>query len=439
MTMNLNIRKLKSFVSRCLYKFLLDGSLKAYGVIMEDTVHKFHSQYSIIGLAFSMQVGIGYLIAPLATFLNERFNSRLVAIVGGFLAGMGYIGRALFPPKTILHLLMYLSVSGFGFGLVNVITVVSLKESFEADYATAYSISMFASYIGVATLPPLLSYLEQSRSVEEGMLVLGIITSTLVVTGFFTDTTKNTKSEDSSYVETDSGELGSKPKGLSIEDNDFKAETALDETTGGPGYTETSQLMLQRSSNDEESKEGTKSSFKAWMRLFSKHPEFVALLYISTIGDMEFTSWSIFLVPYGEYLGIDSTTAVWLSTIGGISGFIGRVYSSVLFYHKRMNLTLGFHLPLSCLVVGYVISFIDSTFLALAATALLSGFGISVQSCVSSSLLPSCVCSYHFKHAVTVYYGIGGFATLLAGFSTDYHKCYLVSESQFDFSLRYHH
>lgn len=65
MTMNLNIRKLKSFVSRCLYKFLLDGSLKAYGVIMEDTVHKFHSQYSIIGLAFSMQVGIGYLIGEL--------------------------------------------------------------------------------------------------------------------------------------------------------------------------------------------------------------------------------------------------------------------------------------------------------------------------------------------------------------------------------------
>lgn len=62
MIKGLETRKVGSFFARCLYKFLVDGTLKGFGVIVESTVKRLKSPYYLTGLTFSMQNGICFLI-----------------------------------------------------------------------------------------------------------------------------------------------------------------------------------------------------------------------------------------------------------------------------------------------------------------------------------------------------------------------------------------
>ncbi|KAJ8048937.1 Monocarboxylate transporter 7 [Holothuria leucospilota] len=434
--MNLTWRQYQALIARCLYKFFLDGTLKAYGVIMEETVNSFHAHHYVIGCAFSLQTGIGYLIAPLAGVFDQRVHPRIIASIGGFLAGLGFIGRAFLPSSELWLLFLCLSLSGVGFGLVNIITVISLKETFESTYPTAYSVTLLPSYIGIAVMPPLLEYLQREYGEHIGMIVFGVLSWTLMLSGLFTPSGKTDSKEEIEMADMEmlhTNQLGNDTtRGVQKSCNGA-------ETTDMEDYNEQSKLFQHASSTTERVIEGdikgmkirengkcgesdetivAWTGVKAWILIAKNHPEFLFLTFITILFDHGFTSWSIFLVPYGEYLGLDSSTAVWLSTLGGISGLVGRLFCIILFCVNRMNLSLGLLMPILCVTSAYVISLFYSSFLALAVVSILSGFGLSAQSCTLSSWVPSCVCEYNFKSAVYGFYALCGIMALSGGITT---------------------
>ncbi|KAJ8048938.1 Monocarboxylate transporter 7 [Holothuria leucospilota] len=437
--MDLTWQQCQALVARCLYKFLLDGTLKAYGVIMEETVTSFQAQHYLIGCAFSLQTGIGYLIAPLASTFDRRVHPRIVASIGGFLAGLGFFGRAVLPSRNLWQLFACLSLSGVGFGLVNVITVISLKETFESAYPTAYSVTLLPSYIGIAVMPPLLEYLQREYGERIGMIVFGVLSWTLMLSGLFTpsgktDSKDETEMTDIEILQTDQKGYDS-TQGIQKQSQDADYGGLLNETTDIGDYTEKSKLLRNSATTKEgeannikmreSEKKGklnkiidAKRILKAWVLIVKNHPESLFLLFITILADYGFTSWSIFLVPYGEYLGLDSETAVWLSTLGGIAGLVGRFFCIFLFYIHRMKLPIGLLVPTLCVTSAYVISLFTNAFLALAVVSILSGFGLSVQACVVASWIHYCVCDDNFKTALYGFYVLAGMATLMGGIIT---------------------
>ncbi|KAJ8048934.1 Monocarboxylate transporter 7 [Holothuria leucospilota] len=439
--MNLTWEKCQVLVARCLYKFFLDGTLKAYGVIMEETVNSFQVHHYLIGFAFSLQTGIGLLITPFAGVLGRRVHPRIVASIGGFLAGLGFIGRAFLPSKELWQLFVCLTLSGVGFGLVNVITIISLKETFESSYFTvAYSVTQLPSYIGIAVMPPLLEYLQREYGEHIGMIVFGVLSWTLMLSGLFTPSGKTVSkdeeemnSDDNEIFQTDQKGYGS-TLGMQKLSHDVDREEALNETTNIEDCTDRSKVLLNASTTTDGGKKRIKMKkekygdsndtivawrgLKAWISIAKNHPEFLFLTVIIILLDDSYTSWSIFLVPYGEYLGLDSSTAVWLSTLGGIAGLVGRLYCILLFSVNGMNLYIGVLIPVLCVTSAYVISLSYSSFYVLALVSCLSGFGLSAQGCTLPAWFPSCVCEYNFKTVLYGSYVLSGIMTLTGGITT---------------------
>lgn len=74
----ISLRQFNAWFARSLYTFLLDGVLKAHGVIMEETVRRLYTQHYKIGVVFTLQSGICYLI-------GIQFNTSYVGTTMGVL------------------------------------------------------------------------------------------------------------------------------------------------------------------------------------------------------------------------------------------------------------------------------------------------------------------------------------------------------------------
>lgn len=63
----LTLNQWRSFLARSVYVFFLNGTLKSYGVILMDIVKKLDSKHYLVGWAFTLQTGAGYLICKYTT------------------------------------------------------------------------------------------------------------------------------------------------------------------------------------------------------------------------------------------------------------------------------------------------------------------------------------------------------------------------------------
>ncbi|XP_071826445.1 monocarboxylate transporter 7-like [Apostichopus japonicus] len=425
----------RSFVARCAYGFFLDGTLKSYGVILMDTVTKLNSKHYLVGWAFTLQSGAGYLISPLAGILLTKMSCRSVAMLGGLLAGSAYVIRGLVNISEIWQLFLLVSCSGIGFGLINISTVVPLKESFGTSFATAYAVTGLAANVGIAVLPFLLKYLMGSFGDRTGMLIFGALSWTLIVTGAMLPSNKNGKEE---KVKEDYS-LANEDDALDDIDEEPEKETNLDEAERIETLTTSDKLTnfevsdmrrrpYERIENGDNTNcdvkrskiniENIKILFIRFYGVFQHHPALFLFMIVSSIQDHGYRSWSVFLIPYGEYLGIISEKAVLLSTIGGVAGIIGRLYCILLFSRYAMDVYLGFALPSLLITVSYTISFFCDQFHVLAVVAALTGFSYAVMSSANSGLIPSCVCDDHFKVTVVTLYTLWGIMVQLGGITT---------------------
>lgn len=148
------------------------------------------------------------------------------------------------------------------------------------------------------------------------------------------------------------------------------------------------------------------------------HPGALLLVCLHVVYDLNYAGWSIFLVPYGVSLGLESATAVWLSTFGGLGGLSGRLFCMFLFYSGYDGNVYGVALPAFIVAVGISLSLISYSFTTLLVTAFLSGFGLAAQASSLSAMVPSFVCKRHFKSCVVLMYTVGGVMSQLGGIIT---------------------
>ncbi|KAJ8024476.1 Monocarboxylate transporter 2 [Holothuria leucospilota] len=307
-------------------------------------------------------------------------SRRFWAVVGGFLVGLGYIGLSFVIRQTVWLMLLMTSLSGFGLSFLHLITVISLKDTFQDSYPTAYATSSLGTNVGVSLFPLLLEYLNSYYGIQGGVFVFGAFLWNMIVVGLLIKTTMHR--EDSTYEE-----IG--------EDTGNRLSSLQDSQS----HRICNSLPLQ---------------------IFSLHPNFIFLFISSVLVEVNFVAWATYLVPYGQFLGYPSYTAVFLSTIGGVSGLFGKAFVAIIAYHDCLHPINIIVIPSLLIALSYTATFLLTNFTILAVAASVSGFCIGLQGSGRFSMMGNVVCAKHFNLAVAWSYSGYTLSALVGGIVTGY-------------------
>ncbi|XP_011667257.1 uncharacterized protein LOC583857 [Strongylocentrotus purpuratus] len=128
----------------------------------------------------------------------------------------------------------------------------------------------------------------------------------------------------------------------------------------------------------------------------------------------------LFLVPHTEHLGVPQSKAIYLSTIGGIGGIIGRTIFIIL-VGKGINVFV-FYVAIALICTGsFLLDFVSSAYEVRAILAFVQGFSFFIEDTIISSL-----CKYailddtNFKMALALSNFTGGLGATCAGTLTGY-------------------
>ncbi|KAJ8044346.1 Monocarboxylate transporter 4 [Holothuria leucospilota] len=357
--------------------------MKANGVILPYVVEKLQTSHTLVAWAFTLQCSLGFLIndlpkflfceAPLSKQLLHYFSYRQLGIVGGFLAGFGYIGSGLLTSSILDHFLFH-SMSGFGFGLLCIPSFMYIHA--HVDYQTFAKIQSTAGifiYVGVAILPLVMKWLIDIYGHNDGLAIFGALIWNCVLTG-----------------------VAMRP-------------------------TESSSLEIESTSCSTVPREKLHVSDK-YLPLLSplfRHRNFAICMLFVTSGMYVYSSWAIFLVSFGNDLGFSSQQSVYLSTAGGVGGAVGSLLPLVLFSYNKMNAYTTCLFPSVANGITLLLSTFMTDFTIVFYLMLLSGFIQGFQYAGICGFIPLLLCEHHLGYGAVLYFLVEGvlyqFGGLLPG------------------------
>ncbi|XP_023326720.1 monocarboxylate transporter 12-B [Eurytemora carolleeae] len=116
---------------------------------------------SRVSIAGSLLVASYAFTGPLASRLVSRFGTRKVCVLGGFLSAVGLaVASAM---NSLLGLIAtYSIITGFGFGLMYISSIVAVANHFTKKRSLAIGICLCGAGVGTFLLAPLESYLTEA-------------------------------------------------------------------------------------------------------------------------------------------------------------------------------------------------------------------------------------------------------------------------------------
>ncbi|KAJ8021162.1 Monocarboxylate transporter 7 [Holothuria leucospilota] len=374
------------FASACVRVFFASGSLKANGVILEDLVVRFNSSHSLVAWAFSLQNGCSLLITPVGTMLLQIFSHRQLSITGGFCAGAGYILSGLFA-EEVWHIFATYILSGIGFGLTIISGYLALKENFPDNISTVSCFAELFHFVGMATMPTVLNSLKVQFGLRNSLILLGAIMWNLIPCGVGITIPKDTNNSRTVVKKGQPHESIEKEEKLDNVEYDLLKRGSL--------------LMFME-------------SYFPFFLPFYYHMTFRYLVIFTLTGAYVYTSWVIFLISLGTSLDLPMDQAVFLSTVGGVSGLLGKLLGATLFYVDKANVYIA------CLsLLGNALSMLAVIFmrnyLMIAALTFCSGLSLGLSTNLLYGMIPLMVCSHHFPPAFSVVLLLQGAVIQLSG------------------------
>ncbi|XP_041478065.1 monocarboxylate transporter 5-like [Lytechinus variegatus] len=174
----------------------------------------------------------------------------------------------------------------------------------------------------------------------------------------------------------------------------------------------------QNPSKPDEDNDVKKSLWSGCKHFITQETLFLGCLPVIYFHDYSMQVWVLFLVPHAEYLGIDQSTAVFLSSFGGLGGIIGRIIAVILLAKKV-------HMFKIYIVVGFVnsltffLDFVGWSFLVRSVLAFIQGFCFFLLDTAGSTFLQELVeDDRNFSFALGLIMFMRGCSSISAGFLT---------------------
>ncbi|KAJ8044872.1 Monocarboxylate transporter 12 [Holothuria leucospilota] len=381
-------------IAACARGFFYTGSIKANGVLLDDIVLQVDSTHSLVAWAFSLQNGLALMMAPLAVVLLEIFTNKELFVAGGLLAGAGYIFCGL-TTDSVWQLHVGFAASGIGFGFCAAPAIIAVKQYHKENFGSMMSIAGLWHFVGMGILPVVLQFLRTVYGVNQSLLLYGAINWNLAAFGFG---------------------LRQPSRQATLNQMSDSADSTM----------ETS----QRDGNEDmqiSEKENQKGSVLCrWLSSYLSlrvHKKVILLAISEVFALYMLTSWAGFLVSFGRSVGLTPYEAVFLSSVGGVSGFLSQITTLILFKTKKMHIYI---FGLAVYIVNgtslLVVSLLVKQFYIICCLTFLSGFSIGTNVTALVGILPSTVCKHHFKQAATLIFLVDGIGAQLGGvMSGEYH------------------
>eukprot|EP00057_Strongylocentrotus_purpuratus_P011131 XP_011665605.1 PREDICTED: uncharacterized protein LOC105438926 [Strongylocentrotus purpuratus] len=142
-----------------------------------------------------------------------------------------------------------------------------------------------------------------------------------------------------------------------------------------------------RSGQDDSEKYNFCSSFISRCKLFiTKEALFLMCLPATYFRDYSFEAWLLYLVPHAEQLGITPSRAVFLSSIGGIGGIIGRTIAVILLVKKVHMFKI--YIIVGCIAsLSFFFDFVGESFIIRSVWAFLQGLCFFVLDTADATFL----------------------------------------------------
>ncbi|XP_063964877.1 uncharacterized protein LOC129274279 isoform X2 [Lytechinus pictus] len=161
-----------------------------------------------------------------------------------------------------------------------------------------------------------------------------------------------------------------------------------------------------------------KSLWSGCKHFITQEIVFLGCLPVIYFHDYSMQVWVLFLVPHAEDLGIDQSTAVFLSSFGGLGGIIGRTIAVILLAKKV-------HMFKIYIIVGFVnsltffLDFVGRSFLVRSVWAFAQGFCFFLLDTAGSTFLQELVKDErNFSFALGLIMFMRGCSSTSAGFLT---------------------
>jgi len=132
---------------------VLDGIGYSFGVFLEPLLQEFEEGRGVLSIAGSLQVGVYSLSGPLVAVVLRKWGERKACMVGAILSAVGVLGASYSVGiKTLI--LCYSVVTGLGFGLMYLPSIVIVSQHFTSNRSLATGIVLCAAGAGTFLFAP---------------------------------------------------------------------------------------------------------------------------------------------------------------------------------------------------------------------------------------------------------------------------------------------
>ncbi|GBM56022.1 Monocarboxylate transporter 14 [Araneus ventricosus] len=150
---------------------ITDGVMFSFGVFYQPFLEFFETTGALASLVMSIFVGTCCVAGPLASALVNKYGCRVVSILGTVVSCLGFL-LSIFASNIWLLFLTIGVISGVGFGLIYLPTIVSVALHFNLKRSSAMGISMAGSGIGSMAFAPFLEWLISYYGSWKGALLI---------------------------------------------------------------------------------------------------------------------------------------------------------------------------------------------------------------------------------------------------------------------------
>ncbi|XP_072031791.1 monocarboxylate transporter 13-like [Amphiura filiformis] len=164
--------------------FMLLGTYKSFGVLMDSYIYDLDTSAAEAGTATVLFFAFVYFTAPIFGVLADMMGSngaRILIMVGGIVSTIAMCLSSY--STTWYQLAAYLSLAGVGYGMVQVPTVAPLLMYFDDKFGLANSISAAGGAVGMIVLPPLTERMIENYTWRGASMLLGVASLHTTVAG----------------------------------------------------------------------------------------------------------------------------------------------------------------------------------------------------------------------------------------------------------------
>ena len=159
-----------SFLCLC----VLDGISYTFGMFLTPLMEELQCGRGAISTAGSLQVGVYSMSGIFASRLVTRYGSRAVCMAGSVIASLGLV-CASYSWSLATLLVSYSVITGLGFGLMYISSVVAVAEHFSKRRSLATGICVCGTGVGTFLLAPAQLHLLSSVGWRYVFIAMGIL------------------------------------------------------------------------------------------------------------------------------------------------------------------------------------------------------------------------------------------------------------------------